>query len=77
MPYPVAPILRRGEVLLLDYTTHHRGLGNTSPSATRPMAYAVYRHETEGMLGEGEGRGTTSSIGDVRNFPAATTLEYD
>jgi len=76
MPYSVAPTLRKGEVLLLDYTTLHRGLGNSSPSATRPMAYAVYRHETEGMF-EGGGGGTATTIGDVRNFPAATTLEYD
>mmetsp|Transcript_21506 Transcript_21506/g.61662 ORF Transcript_21506/g.61662 Transcript_21506/m.61662 type:complete len:389 (-) Transcript_21506:364-1530(-) len=68
MPYSVAPILNKGEILLLDYRTFHRGLGNTSPSTTRPLAYAVYKHEK--MSG-----GDTT--GDVRNFPVATTLEYD
>ena len=68
MSYSVAPILKRGEILLVDYRTVHRGLGNSSPSTTRPLAYAVYKHEksSDGDTG-----------GDVRNFPAATTLEYD
>ena len=67
-PYSVSPILKKGEILLLDYRTVHRGLGNSSPSTTRPLAYAVYKHEkaSDGDTG-----------GDVRNFPAATTLEYD
>ena len=68
MPYSVAPILKKGEILLLDYRTVHRGLGNSSPLTTRPLAYAVYKHEKSS---DGD------TAGDVRNFPAATTLEYD
>ena len=68
MPYSVAPILKRGEILLLDYRTVHRGLGNSSPLTTRPLAYAAYKHEKSS---DGD------TAGDVRNFPAATTLEYD
>ena len=64
----VAPELRKGEILLLDYRTLHRGLGNASPSTTRPLAYSVYKHE---KASDGE------TSGDVRNFPAATTLEFD
>lgn len=68
MPYSVAPILKKGEILLLDYRTVHRGLGNMSHSTTRSLAYAVFKHENSSDGGTG---------GDVRNFPAATTLEYD
>jgi len=63
-----APLLNKGDILLFDYRTIHRGLGNVSKSTTRTLAYAVYRRREAG---------SSDSIGDVRNFQAALTLEYD
>jgi ectoine hydroxylase-related dioxygenase (phytanoyl-CoA dioxygenase family) len=60
----IIPLLQKGQILLFDYRTLHRGLGNKSDSTTRTLAYAVYK------------RGS-SSMGDIRNFPDALTLEYD
>lgn len=62
-----APLLRKGDLLLFDYRTLHRGLGNMSKATTRTLAYAVYRRrETR----------ASNSIGDVQNFQSALTLEY-
>mmetsp|Transcript_12734 Transcript_12734/g.18077 ORF Transcript_12734/g.18077 Transcript_12734/m.18077 type:complete len:416 (+) Transcript_12734:140-1387(+) len=58
----VAPLLRKGQILLFDYRTLHKGLGNTSNSTSRTLAYCVYTRE---------------STSDVQNFPDALTLEYD
>jgi len=63
-----APLLKKGDILLFDYRTIHRGLGNVSKSTTRTLAYAVYRRKE---------KGSSNMIGDVRNFQAALTLEYD
>ena len=64
----VTPLLAKGNVLLFDYRTIHRGLGNRSESTTRTLAYAVSRKKEKGSL---------SNLGDIHNFPAALTLEYD
>ena len=64
----LVPLLNKGDVLLFDYRTIHRGLGNVSESTTRTLAYAVYRRKEES---------STNDVGDVHNFPAALTLEYD
>lgn len=61
----VAPLLSKGDILLFDYRTIHRGQSNKSTSTTRTLAYAVYK----GKKG--------SASGDIHNFPAALTLEYD
>ena len=37
----MSPTLRRGELLLFDYRTLHRGLANRDV-ASRPVAYVVY-----------------------------------
>ncbi len=67
----LVPMLNKGNILLFDYRTIHRGQGNTSEDTTRTLAYAVYRRR------ELDGDGTTKESGDVHNFPAALTLEYD
>jgi hypothetical protein len=65
----LVPMLNKGNILLFDYRTIHRGQANTSEDTTRTLAYAVYRRrERDGMKKES---------GDVHNFPAALTLEYD
>jgi hypothetical protein len=61
----VVPLLLKGEILLFDYRTVHRGQGNKSKSTTRTLAYAVYRRRQE------------TTEGDIHNFPAALTLEFD
>lgn len=63
----LAPLLHKGDLLLFDYRTLHRGLGNVSKATTRTLAYVVYRRRETGAL---------NSIGDVHNFQAALTLEY-
>lgn len=64
----VSPLLRKGDMLLFDYRTIHRGLGNKSKDTTRTVAYAVFkRKESE----------SCNDVGDIRNFPSALTLEYD
>ena len=60
-------LLRKGDVLLFDYRTIHHGLANVSESTTRTLAYAVYRRKEE----------SSNYVGDIHNFPAALTLEYD
>jgi hypothetical protein len=40
-PTPVAPTLRKGQLLLFEYRVEHRGLANTS-DIPRPVAYRVY-----------------------------------
>ena len=67
----LVPMLNKGNILLFDYRTIHRGQGNTSEDTTRTLAYAVYRRR------ERDGDGTKKESGDVHNFPAALTLEYD
>jgi len=62
------PILNKGELLLFDYRTIHRGQGNRSKSTTRTLAYTVYKRMESG---------SRDFSGDVHNFPAALTLEYD
>jgi len=69
---PITPMLKKGQILLFDYRTLHRGLGNTNIEGgggggggggnSRTLAYVVY---------------TRGSITDVHNFPDALTLEYD
>lgn len=61
----IAPLLKKGQLLLMDYRTLHRGLGNTSKDDTRTVAYVVFQ------------KGSASCRGDIRNFPDALTLEYD
>ena len=62
----ISPLIEKGQILMMDYRTLHRGLGNLSKNTTRTVAYMVYR------------RGASeSSLGDIRNFPNALTLEYD
>lgn len=62
----VTPLLRKGELLVFDYRTLHKGQGNQcKEQMTRTLAYVVYAD------------GDNVNGGDVRNFPAATTLEYD
>lgn len=68
----LVPMLKKGEVLLFDYRTVHRGQANTSERATRTLAYAVFRRREEGGPPGGAVGG-----GDIHNFPAALTLEYD
>ena len=61
----ITPLLKKGQILLFDYRTLHKGLGNTNNKGSgrsRTLAYAVY---------------TWGSIVDVHNFPDALTLEYD
>jgi hypothetical protein len=58
----VTPLLQRGEILLFDYRTLHKGLGNTSDNKSRTLAYSVY---------------TNQSPVDIHNFPDALTLEFD
>ena len=60
----VAPLLKRGQLLLMDYRTLHRGLGNDSKDITRTVAYVVFEKDND-------------SGGDKHNFPDALTLEYD
>ncbi|KAL9183183.1 hypothetical protein ACHAXT_004970 [Thalassiosira profunda] len=60
------PLMRKGEVLLFDYRTIHRGQGNRSESS-RTLAYAVWKRLERGK----------ADAGDIHNFPAALTLEYD
>ena len=67
----LVPMLNKGNILLFDYRTIHRGQGNTSENTTRTLAYAVYRRR------ERRRDGTKRESGDVHNFPAALTLEYD
>ena len=62
------PLLKKGDILLFDYRTIHRGLGNKSKSTTRTVAYAVFKRKE---------RESCNDVGDIRNFPAALTLEYD
>lgn len=64
VPSPIVPLLQKGQILLFDYRTLHRGLGNTNVEGglARTLAYVVY---------------TRGSITDVHNFPDALTLEYD
>ncbi|KAL7467867.1 hypothetical protein ACHAXS_008093 [Conticribra weissflogii] len=62
------PILKKGELLLFDYRTVHRGQGNRSKSTTRTLAYAVYKRIESGF---------EDFSGDIHNFPSALTLEYD
>lgn len=64
----LVPMLTKGEILLFDYRTIHRGQGNRSKSTTRTLAYAVYKRQETGK---------EDLVGDIRNFPAALTLEYD
>lgn len=65
----LVPMLNKGNILLFDYRTIHRGQGNTSEDTTRTLAYAVYRRR--------ELDKAKNESGDVHNFPAALTLEYD
>lgn len=65
---PTTPLLRKGNILLFDYRTIHRGLGNKSKATTRTLAYAVFKRKE---------RGSAREMGDIRNFPSALTLEYD
>lgn len=63
MPLLITPMLKKGQVLLFDYRTLHKGLGNYNlEGVSRTLAYVVY---------------TRGSITDVHNFPDALTLEYD
>lgn len=62
----LVPLLKKGDILLFDYRTIHRGQANRSPSATRTLAYAVYKRREELL-----------DNGDIHNFPAALTLEFD
>jgi ectoine hydroxylase-related dioxygenase (phytanoyl-CoA dioxygenase family) len=60
---PIIPTLKKGQILLFDYRTLHKGLRNTNAEGiSRTLAYVVY---------------TRGSITDVHNFPDALTLEYD
>lgn len=65
---PVVPMLKKGDILLFDYRTIHRGLANVSESTTRTLAYVVFKRNDERCL---------EDLGDIHNFPAALTLEYD
>eukprot|EP00980_Cylindrotheca_fusiformis_P002657 scaffold622_cov102-Cylindrotheca_fusiformis.AAC.6 len=65
----VIPLLRKGEMLLFDYRTLHRGQGNTSSKTTRTLAYSVYSRRSGGS--------SNDCCGDIHNYPAALTLEYD
>jgi hypothetical protein len=67
----LVPMLNKGSILLFDYRTMHRGQANTSEATTRTLAYAVYRRR------EMDENGIKKESGDVHNFPAALTLEYD
>ena len=73
----LVPMLNKGNILLFDYRTLHRGQGNTSnDDITRTLAYAVYcrrRTRGKGSIDDDE----VKESGDVHNFPAALTLEYD
>ena len=81
----VAPLLQKGEVLMFDYRTLHRGQGNRSSSTSRTLAYVVYKQrkkvdagETDQNLTSGDAFGSSEyASGDIHNFPAALTLEYD
>jgi hypothetical protein len=64
----LVPILKKGDILLFDYRTIHRGLGNRSESITRTLAYAVASRKVEGAC---------NSLGDIHNFLSALTLEFD
>lgn len=67
-PEVLIPLLNKGDILLFDYRTLHRGLANKSKSTTRTLAYAVFRQK---------GDISPDNSGDIHNFPAALTLEYD
>lgn len=66
----VVPLLQKGEILLFDYRTLHRGQGNQSEAVTRTLAYAVYKRKDHG-------ESSNNHNGDIHNYPAALTLEYD
>jgi ectoine hydroxylase-related dioxygenase (phytanoyl-CoA dioxygenase family) len=74
----LVPMLNMGNILLFDYRTLHRGQGNTSnDDITRTLAYAVYcRRRTRRRTSPIDDDEVKES-GDVHNFPAALTLEYD
>ena len=74
----LVPMLNKGNILLFDYRTLHRGQGNTSnDDITRTLAYAVYcRRRTRRRTSPIDDDEVKES-GDVHNFPAALTLEYD
>jgi ectoine hydroxylase-related dioxygenase (phytanoyl-CoA dioxygenase family) len=75
----LVPMLNKGNILLFDYRTLHRGQGNTSnDDITRTLAYAVYcRRRTRRRTSPIDDDGVVKESGDVHNFPAALTLEYD
>eukprot|EP00980_Cylindrotheca_fusiformis_P000003 scaffold1_cov108-Cylindrotheca_fusiformis.AAC.3 len=52
----LAPLMKRGQILLMDYRTYHRGLGNFSRDRVRTIAYAVY-HKGSSSLGDMLGYG--------------------
>jgi ectoine hydroxylase-related dioxygenase (phytanoyl-CoA dioxygenase family) len=41
----LVPLLKKGDALLFDYRTIHCGLGNSSLSTIRTLAYAVFRRK--------------------------------
>jgi ectoine hydroxylase-related dioxygenase (phytanoyl-CoA dioxygenase family) len=38
----VAPTLNKGDILIYDYRTCHRGTANVSTTVVRPMLYLMY-----------------------------------
>lgn len=63
----IKPLLNKGEILLFDYRTLHRGEGNFNEhDITRTLAYSVYVSAS-----------SITSYGDGHNFPDALTLEFD
>ena len=73
----LVPMLNKGNILLFDYRTLHRGQGNTSnDDITRTLAYAVYCRRRARRTRPIDDDGVKESE-DVHNFPAALTLEYD
>lgn len=74
----LVPMLNKGNILLFDYRTLHRGQGNTSnDDITRTLAYAVYCRRRARRTSPVDDDGVVKESGDVHNFPAALTLEYD
>ena len=56
-----APMMKAGQILMMDYRTFHRGMGNTSPDTTRTVAYVVY-HRGNISLGDKLSYGLLPSV---------------
>lgn len=76
----IAPLMKRGQILLMDYRTFHRGLGNTSSNTTRTLAYTVFSNGSssfDDMLSYGLLPQAYQSIEEVSvNIQCAYTLPF-